>query len=80
MMVSGLLIAAWGVAVLGLARPLHLRWREMLEQMRRDGVEGGIPGTRFFASAEGLRKMRRVGAVAAAIGVALALAGLVTGR
>jgi hypothetical protein len=80
MAIAGLLVAVWGLAVLGLARPLHDRWREMLEQMRRDGVENTIPGTRFFASPEGLRTMRRVGAVSAALGVALTVAGLVLGR
>jgi hypothetical protein len=50
MIVLGALIAVWGVVVLSLARPLHASWKGMLADVRRDGVQNTIPGTRLFAS------------------------------
>jgi hypothetical protein len=75
----GALIALWGALVLGFAKTLHVRWRGMLSDMRRAGVRNDIPGTSFFASAEGLRNMRIAGAVALAIGAAMVAAGLLGG-
>jgi hypothetical protein len=71
----GALIAAWGALVLGLARPMHVRWKGMLAEMRRSGVEGTIPLTRWFASEGGLRGMRVAGLAALAVGAAMLLAG-----
>ncbi len=68
---SGLMLVAWGVAVLALAKPLHVHWRRMLTQMRLGGVTDTIPGTRWFASEGGLRSMRIGGAVALAAGAGL---------
>ncbi len=75
MIVSGLLLLAWGVAVLAVARPLHLHWRKMLGQIRASGIVDSIPGTRFFASRGGLRSMQIAGAVGVAVGLALLVAG-----
>jgi hypothetical protein len=58
---------------------LHTRWKGMLSDMRRAGVKNDIPGTSFFASTDGLRKMRLAGGVALAIGIALIVAGLLGG-
>ncbi len=79
MTLVGALIAVWGALVLGLAPMLHTRWKGMLAEMRRAGVQNDIPGTKFFASAEGLRTMRIGGGLALAIGVAMIVAGLVAG-
>ena len=71
MFLSGLMLVAWGVAVLAVAKPLHLHWRKMLGQMRMSGIGDSIPGTRYFASPGGLRSMRIAGGVALAAGVVL---------
>jgi hypothetical protein len=55
---------------------LHTRWKGMLAQMRRAGVRNDLPGIAFFASVEGLRKMRIAGALALAVGLAMIAAGL----
>jgi hypothetical protein len=77
MIIIGALVAVWGAIVLGFAPSLHASWKGMLADMRRDGVRNTIPGTRFLASAEGLRVMRIAGGAALAIGVAMVVAGLV---
>jgi hypothetical protein len=76
MTIIGALVAVWGAVVLGLAPTLHASWKGMLADMRRDGVRNTIPGTKFFASAEGLRAMRIAGGAAVAIGVAMVVAGM----
>jgi hypothetical protein len=75
----GALIGLWGALVLALAKPLHVRWKGMLADMRRAGVQNDLPGTKFFASPEGLRWMRIVGGLALAAGVAMIAAGLLRG-
>ncbi len=77
MILLGALVAVWGGLVLGFAPMLHVRWKGMLADMRRAGVRNDIPGTAFFASAEGLRRMRIAGGVVLAIGVAMMIAGAV---
>jgi hypothetical protein len=72
-------VAAWGALVLGFARTLHVRWKGMLAEIRRAGIDDTIPLTRFFASAGGLRAMRVAGGLALAVGLAMVLAGLVRG-
>ncbi len=79
MILLGALIAVWGALVLVLARPLHVRWKGMLADMRRAGVRNDLPGTKFFASVEGLRSMRIAGGIALAIGLGMIVAGLVGG-
>ena len=79
MILLGALVAVWGALVLGLAKTMHVRWKGMLAQMRRDGFTNMIPLTTYFASPEGLRGMRVGGAVALAIGLALVVAGLLRG-
>jgi hypothetical protein len=71
----GALIAAWGALVLGLAKTMHVRWKGMLAEMRRSGVEDTIPLTRWFASEGGLRGMRAAGIAALALGAAMLIAG-----
>jgi hypothetical protein len=75
----GALVAAWGALVLGFARMLHVRWKGMLAEIRRAGIDDAIPFTRFLASTEGLRWMRVAGGLALAAGAALVVAGLVDG-
>jgi hypothetical protein len=75
----GALVALWGALVFGFAKTLHVRWRGMLADMRRAGVRNDIPGTAFFASPEGLRRMRIAGALALAVGVGMIAAGLIRG-
>jgi hypothetical protein len=58
---------------------MHVRWKGMLAQMRRDGFTNMIPLTGYFGSPEGLRGMRVGGALALAIGLALVLAGVMRG-
>ncbi len=79
MILLGALVAVWGALVLGFAKTMHVRWKGMLAQMRRDAFTNMIPLTSWFASPEGLRGMRLGGAVALAIGLALVVAGLVRG-
>ncbi len=77
MILLGALVALWGALVAGFAKTLHVRWKGMLADMRRAGVQNDIPGTKFFASPEGLRRMRIAGGVVLAIGVAMMIAGAV---
>jgi hypothetical protein len=74
--ILGGLVALWGALVLAFARPLHVRWKGMLAEIRRAGIDDTIPLTRFFASEGGLRWMRIVGGAALAVGVAMVGAGL----
>jgi hypothetical protein len=78
--VLGALLLVWGGLVVGLAPMLHRNWKGMLADMRRAGVKNDIPLTGFFASETGLRRMRIAGAAAAAVGLAMIVAGLVVGR
>ncbi len=80
MILLGALVALWGALVFGFAPMLHTRWRSMLGEMRRAGVQNDLPGIKFFASTEGLRTMRIAGAVAVAVGVGMVVAGLLSGR
>jgi hypothetical protein len=75
----GALVAVWGALVLGLAKPLHVRWKGMLSEIRRAGIEDSIPLTRFFASESGLRWLRVIGGAALAVGLAMVAAGLLRG-
>jgi hypothetical protein len=75
----GGLVAVWGALVLGFAPMLHTRWKGMLAEMRRAGVRNDLPGIAFFASTEGLRKMRIAGGAALVIGLGMIVAGLVRG-
>ena len=77
--ILGGLLAVWGALVLGLAGPLHTNWKKMLGDMRRSGVRNTLPLTDFFASAEGLRRMRIGGGAALALGLGLVVAGLLRG-
>jgi hypothetical protein len=77
--VLGLLLLASGGALLAVAKPLHANWREMLGRLRAAGYEHPPFGTRFVASAAGLRAMRWVGGVAAAAGATLLAVGLLRG-
>lgn len=79
MILLGALVAVWGALVLAFAPLLHTRWKGMLAQMRRHGVENDLPGIAFFASTDGLRKMRIAGGVALAIGAGMIVAGLLRG-
>lgn len=79
MILLGGLIALWGALVLGFSKTLHVRWRGMIVEMRRHGVKNDIPMTNFFASPEGLLRMRIAGAVALLAGVGMIVAGLVRG-
>ena len=79
MILLGALVAVWGALVLGFAKTMHVRWKGMLAQMRRDAFTNMIPLTSWFASPEGLRGMRLGGAVALAIGIALVVAGILRG-
>jgi hypothetical protein len=78
--ILGALIALWGALVLGFAKPLHVRWKGMIAEIRRAGIDDHIPMTRWFASPEGLRGMRIAGGVALAVGLALLVTGLAQGR
>ncbi len=80
MILLGALIALWGALVLGFAKPLHVRWKGMLAEIRRAGIDDKIALTRFFASTEGLRWMRIVGGAVLAVGIAMIVAGIVQGR
>lgn len=80
MILLGALVAVWGALVLGFAKTMHVRWKGMLAQMRRDGFTNMIPLTNYFASAEGLKGMRVAGAVALVLGLALVVAGLLRGQ
>lgn len=80
MIILGALIAVWGALVLGFARTLHVRWKGMVADIRRAGIDDSIPLTRWFASPEGLRGMRIAGGLALAIGLGLLATGLVQGR
>lgn len=80
MILLGGLVALWGALVLGFAPMLHRRWKGMLADMRRAGVQNDLWGTSFFASTDGLRKMRIAGGVALAVGLAMVVAGLLGGR
>lgn len=77
MIILGALLAASGGSVLLFARPLHEAWRDMLRSMRASGVQNTIPGTDFLASARGLLWMRRVGAAAFAVGLAMLVIGAI---
>ncbi|HEX9401437.1 MAG TPA: hypothetical protein VF912_15110 [Anaeromyxobacter sp.] len=79
MILLGALVAVWGAVVLGFAGRLHASWKGMLADMQRAGVRNTIPGTRFFASDAGLRRMRIAGGAALAVGLAFVVAGLVRG-
>ena len=79
MSLLGALVAIWGALVLALARPLHVRWKGMLAEIRQSGIDDTIPLTRFFASESGLRTLRIVGGVVLAIGIAMVVAGLARG-
>ncbi len=79
MIILGGLLAVWGALVLGLAGPLHTNWKKMLGDMRRSGVRNTLPLTDFFASAEGLRRMRIGGGAALVLGLGLVVAGLLRG-
>jgi hypothetical protein len=72
----GALLLVWGGLVIGLAPMLHRNWKGMLADMRRAGVKNDIPLTGFFASAEGLRRMRIAGGAVAAVGAGMIVAGL----
>jgi hypothetical protein len=71
----GALLGVWGALVLALAKPMHVRWKGMLADMRRSGVTDTIPLTRWFASEGGLRGLRIAGGVVLAIGLAMVAAG-----
>lgn len=79
MILLGALVALWGALVLGFAPMLHARWKGMLGDMRRSGVRNDLPGVAFFASTDGLRKMRIAGGLALAIGLGMIVAGAVRG-
>ena len=76
MIVLALMLLAWGVALLALARPLHTNWRQMLMRLQGAGIRHPPFGTRFVASPRGLLAVRVVGAcgvLAAAILLVLTL-------
>jgi hypothetical protein len=77
--ILGALVAVWGGLVLAFAKPMHTGWKGMLRDMRRDGVKNDIPMTAFFASEEGLRKMKIAGGVALGVGLAMVAGGVVRG-
>jgi hypothetical protein len=74
--ILGLLLLVWGGLLLGMARPLHDNWREMLGRLRAAGYSRPPFGTRFVASARGLRTFRVAGGCGLAVGAALLAAGL----
>ena len=76
MILLGALVALWGALVLGLAGTMHGRWKGMLAEIRRSGIDDTIPLTRWFASPAGLRGMRIAGALALAVGLGMIAAGL----
>ncbi len=76
MILLGALLAVWGALVLGFAKTLHVRWKGMIAEIRRAGIDEHIPMTRWFASPEGLRGMRIAGGVALAAGLGMVVAGL----
>lgn len=80
MIILGALLALWGVLVLLFAKMLHVRWKGMLVEIRRAGIDDSIPLTRWFASPEGLRGMRIAGGVALAVGLGMLVTGLAQGR
>ncbi len=80
MIILGALIALWGALVLGFAKTLHVRWKGMVADIRRAGIDDHIPMTRWFASPEGLRGMRIAGGLALAVGLGMLVVGLVQGR
>jgi hypothetical protein len=77
--ILGALVAVWGGLVFAFAKPMHAGWKGMLRDMRRDGVKNDIPMTRFFASEDGLRKMRLAGGVGLGVGLTMIALGLVRG-
>lgn len=79
MILLGALVAVWGALVFGFAPMLHGRWKGMLADMRRAGVRNDLWGISFFASTDGLRKMRLAGALALLAGLVMIAWGLVRG-
>ena len=77
MILLGALIAVWGALVLGFAKPLHVRWKGMLVEIERAGIDDSIPFTHFFASTDGLRWMRIAGVVALAVGSGMIVSALI---
>ncbi len=80
MILLGALVGVWGALVLALSGTLHVRWKGMLAEIRRAGIDDKIALTRFFASTEGLRWMRIVGGAVLAVGVGMIVVGVVQGR
>jgi hypothetical protein len=76
----GALVALWGALVFGFAPMLHTRWKGMLAEMNRAGVKNDLPGIAFFASKDGLRKMRVAGVSALIVGLGMVALGLAQGR
>jgi hypothetical protein len=76
MLILGVLLLAWGAAILALAKPLHSNWREMIGRLRGAGYARPPFGTRFIASDKGLRTMRRVGAGGVVAGAVLLVVAL----
>ncbi len=80
MILLGGLLALWGALVFGFAPMLHTRWKGMLSEMGRAGVKNDLPGIAFFASKDGLRKMRIGGGAALVVGLGMVAVGLAQGR
>jgi hypothetical protein len=76
MIVLGILLLVWGIAILALAKPLHANWGQMIGRLRGAGYGRPPFGTRFLASPEGLRTMRVVGVGGIAAGAVLAVVAL----
>jgi hypothetical protein len=77
--ILGGLLAVWGAVVLAIAPMLHRNWKGMLAGMRRSGIQDTIWGTEFFASTQGLRRMRIAGALALVVGLVLVAIGVARG-
>jgi len=75
-LVLGLLLTAWGIALLALARPMHTQWAKMIRELRAAGYRKGPFGTDFVASERGLRTFRALGGTGLVVGIALVIAGL----
>jgi hypothetical protein len=71
----GGILAACGLAMLLVAKPLHDNWREMNRETRAAGL-GSVWGAEWLASDAGLRTVRRVGGVLLAVGLGMVAAGL----
>ena len=72
----GLLLLAWGTFLLVAARPAHARAAELARWMRVRGLDPKHSlGVSYVASPAGLRGLRVLGALVAAAGIALMVAG-----